>query len=257
MLDPLEVQRLVDGEQNAESHRRILNMAEQNPDCWREIALAFLEDQQFRLAMQNRLSETALIPGLETPTPGQEKQHLAPSRKPDALQANWVRFFAISTVVLLSCFIGFQIGQSGSSPIERTVAGKSPVGERGIQAEPADGMNPGAGMKLVDQTSVREDSMPPDPMNTTEQYVRNASMADLQNANISLEDAQGNQMSLPMVDFQQGQRYINQRVPEQMRARLLDSGYNVNENIRYISGRLSDGRQIVLPVKSYRFSLGQ
>ena len=40
---------------------------------------------------------------------------------------------------------------------------------------------------------------------------------------------------------------------EEARQRLSQSGYEINESTNYMSGRLQDGRQFVVPVRSIRF----
>jgi len=40
------------------------------------------------------------------------------------------------------------------------------------------------------------------------------------------------------------------------RQRLSQSGYEINESTNYMSGRLQDGRQFVVPVRSIRFDQG-
>ena len=243
MLDPLELQRLVDGELDPASHRELLATAAENPDCWREIALALLEDQQFRSTLQGQaVGQLAENRNLD------KKPQTAPNRKPDSLELGWVRWFAMAAAIAVSCLIGFQVGQSR---FDNSTPG---LANRSTETEPSDSI------PLADGSLSRGNSAL--PMNRpgahpSNDYVRNANMADLRNSNLSLQDAQGNEFSLPVVDYQQGQRYLNQRLPERTRSRLIDSGYNVDENIRYISGRLRDGRQIVFPVKSFRFSPGQ
>ena len=48
MIDPIRIQALVDGECSAAERRRLLSQIENQPERWRELALALLEEQAFR-----------------------------------------------------------------------------------------------------------------------------------------------------------------------------------------------------------------
>lgn len=70
-IDPLELQRLVDDQLDAEEQSCLLAWAEQYPENWRSIATAFLEQQQFR-----RLLRADDSPLSSAPTIASSKQSI-------------------------------------------------------------------------------------------------------------------------------------------------------------------------------------
>lgn len=98
-IDELRIQRLVDGAMTDEDRRKFLDSLDQQPESWRELALAFVEEQIWRREI------------------GKEQPGLAASEKPGAEPArparrpSWGVLVAVAACILLLPCLGFYLGQ--------------------------------------------------------------------------------------------------------------------------------------------------
>lgn len=60
MLDPIQLQALVDGETDLSERKEILELCEQDPVNWRQIALAYMEEQAFAKVLGKSQGQLAL-----------------------------------------------------------------------------------------------------------------------------------------------------------------------------------------------------
>ena len=224
-MEPIQLQRLVDGELSFEETQRILQFAESNPDFWRLIASSFVENQvwQSKFCDQHELAHDSDQRSKHSQAAGGHSRH--PSMGWLALAASLL--LAVSIIFLLT----------GPGPADH---GAVPALLAGNQSEP------------IRNAVVDSDPQLDDLNQRPAVYHR-----------VQVEDPTGHQyvnsdVPLYSVDPSELQKFVSKDyLPEDVRQRAADSGYGLQQNIRFLSGRLNDGRRFVIPVRKYSFFQGQ
>ena len=103
-IDSLMLQRLVDSELTGDEIQTLLHSAEVNPQQWKEIAVAFVENQRWQSEFQ-RLSGD---PPKTVAQPAPAKESAGPS-------ASW--WFSMAAGILLALGMGFYFGKSEFAPV--------------------------------------------------------------------------------------------------------------------------------------------
>ena len=223
-MEPVQLQRLVDGELNFEETQQILKSAEDNPDLWRSIASSFVENQLWQ-------SEFCGQHGFNMDSQLQTK----PMRPVDSRSYFRTGWLALAASLLLAISIGGLLVNSDSL---------------GPETQP---------VSLADNTEVLQNA---------NALVDDPQLDDLNQRpavyhRVQVEDPTGHQyvnsdVPLYSVDPSELQKFISKDdLPEDVRQRAADSGYGLQQNIRFLSGRLNDGRRFVIPVRKYSFFQGQ
>ncbi|WP_422931096.1 hypothetical protein [Singulisphaera sp. PoT] len=115
------IDRLVDGELSPAERAELLKTLDASPDGWRRCALAFLEAQAWRSAMQPSVASSSFDthPWEETP------EEIQTSRPPRILKLPTQAAALLRTVALAAClFLAFAMGRMGG---ERTPSASVPV----------------------------------------------------------------------------------------------------------------------------------
>ncbi len=232
LIEPLQLQRLVDGELDFEETRRLLQLAEREPATWREIATTFVENRIWQSEFVDRSSTRQDISVI------QPRDSKFKSNADVGLPRSWWMSLAASVALALS--VGFLLGHrsfDSNSVTDGTV-----------------------GMTDIDQhdDSISAETTPFD----LAQADRHGDKLDLQPAvyHMQLQDQTGNQFldsEIPLYAAKQTDdlRLLQDaKIPDSIREQASDSGYQVRQDIRYVSGRLVDGRQFVIPIRNYLFS---
>ena len=230
-FDPIYLQRLVDGELDRPGTRKLLEMAEANPHLWREMASSFVENQLWRHDFQQMHRDDSTN-GFKPATKHEGQSH-------SSLKIPY--WFSLAAGVLLALTAGLLIGRNsggltddGHSP----VANKSPVSPDGQLA----------------------DLQPPNEATTKQTLVDYRP-----DYHLELQDANGNPYfgsEVPLYSASNAQRAgirLDQpsQIPSEFVDRVKRNGYGIQQNLNYISGRLNDGRQFVVPVRTINLSAGQ
>lgn len=228
MMDPLKIQRLVDGELSRVETRNLLKLAQDDWQAWQEIAAAFIEDRVWQTEFQaNSQDDWGGNPPKETapaPLPGQV------SGSATSFGHSTTRWLSIAASVLIALAAGFYLGQlSGTARV-------SPAGV--ADAAPA----------MPDSTGAKNDLS---VVNYRPDY------------HMQLQDDKGNLMNteIPLYDaetaLQAGYDMRPGRLSDEARQMYVDSGFQVKQDIEYMSGRLQDGRTFVVPFQTINLSPGQ
>lgn len=235
-IDSNQVQRLVDGELSADEIRTLFETADQNPEQWRGIACAFAEDQLFARQFDT-LTEQIDPPKPVTPVVRQSK----PSPQPSPPAMPLVKRLAIAASLAAVGLFGYLIGNDGPM----TTPGELASTENMI----ADNHPNGAVESLTPvnlQPEYRMELLTPDGESIDGEV-------DLYRYNDlhQLVQREGGNRNVKLSDFLPPSGFSTEA-----RQRLSQSGYEINESTNYVSGRLQDGRQFVVPVRSIRFDQG-
>ena len=219
-LDSIQLQRMIDGELEYAEVRRILELLDSegmtsSSEDWKSIATGFIENQMFASQFDAMEQEHATVARRQTPD------------QPDSrtMPHFWLLSLAASALVTLS--IGLLIGanyRDGNPELATT-----PLAD--------------TGGSLVNNR------------NANETMSSNPAMYRMQ-----LEDSQGNQFIDTDIPFYQVANWKDvdqhrfKEYPSDVRNRVLNSGYDLQQNTRYLQGRLKDGRRFVIPVRNTKFA---
>lgn len=266
-VEPLQLQRLIDGESSIAEVQSLLAAAEQNSHHWQEIALALLEDRAWQSQLQSQLQSAAEQPStisaitqaqsgesehvdLAVVTPGDlnkvagannqrfDHQPDAPSSRPTILSRRPNRWGWLATVaaVALATIIGYRVGQHSFQlpPLAEQAQSKWELSSD--QTQPS-----------VDQQKITPVAHRPD------YYLTLPANAD-----------SGLQGSVPMyaVDsldqWEQRNRAQQQdfRLSSESLRALQNQGFVVRENIQFLTGDMENGKMFIVPIRTIQFSPG-
>lgn len=230
----LQIQRLVDGELTRSQVQHLLRSAESDPALWRELAIAFAEDRI--LASETRrfsrgssehggvalepapVAATGASPKSSTLLNQAAGQHGSPSAWRSA--GLWL---AAAAMLLCAAGLGFLVGRDSLSTAPGDLlAGKSP--------SPSDATAPASGpytFQLVDHLG---------------QPIPNASLPLL------TEEAAA----------RLGYNPARAAIPAALQSEFRRAGYELQPEIKFIEGRMNDGRRVTLPYSDLKIrSYGQ
>lgn len=247
----MTLQRLVDGELDMPDIEAILAAAENDSRQWRSIACAFVEDQLFAKQFANLAGEcdVAVVKPIEQPLvkatlkPATVETHNAYSNSSLLRQLTFVASIAVAGL------IGFLI-----------------AGDNGFGF----GFSKPSNFSNVNSPDIASTELPqPDTGNLTPANLEPEFQLELLTPDGESIDGEvdlyryGDLRQLVDVDESQpaGRKVFENVMPKSQlsdrdRLRMSRSGYAINESTDYVSGRLQDGRQFVVPVRSVRFDRG-
>lgn len=235
-MNPTQLQRLIDGELSTDEIRLLFKSADQHPSQWRQIACAFTEDKLFAKQFESMTEQIAS-------KPTKPSRSVANETKSSTQTMPTVMRFAIAASVAVAGLIGYMVGSDG--PMESMVVPNPSMETNIIASNDADA----PAVTPVDlQPEYRMELLTPDgdAMNEVDLYRYD----DLHRLVENRGDRSNNRVTLSDLLPPSG-------LTQEARQRMSQSGYDVNESTNFISGRLQDGRQFVVPVRSIRFDQGQ
>lgn len=230
----LLLQRLVDGELDRQQVRRILHQAESEPALYRRIALAMIEDQIWRREILRREAAGCESAPASAPLDGGEALPARFARQPE----NWMRrsapLLAMAAAMLMMTWLGYRTGES-----------------RGVNARPA----PSA--SLASQPAVLPATGDPDAAGQLAARTL-LDQAPYRMQMVSNESGQPEGPSLPVMSINAaheiGLQYQPTRIPDELQLECGRRGFRLQPQFQCLSGRTSDGRQILVPLEGVRVS---
>lgn len=248
-VEPILLQRLIDGESTATEVESLLAAAEQNADHWKEIAIALLEDRAWQSQLECQSKEVlAMIPAtvssIENQTDIASESGRNDLPRPSSLSSSasskrrvqWGWLSAAAAAVVLATLIGYGVGQNS----ERGPALVDGTPENQVAADPT--FQPSISQSPITPVKHRPDY-----------YLNLPATAD-----------SGLQGSVPLyhvesVDAWQPphrtESYSSQLSAESLRA-LQRQGFDVRENVEFITGDLENGKVFVVPIRTIQFTPG-
>jgi hypothetical protein len=248
-IDPLKLQRLIDGELDTAQVQQILTAAKATPQHWEEIASGFVEDQIWKRSFQSSTetkTDTAQLQNSQQ-TSDRKTTSTIPISPSSSTNFSWL---AIAATLLLASGIGYMAGQFQTPDVS----------------------NPSEVAVTPKENPTLKDSAPKHNLASTDSEDDQVGFtkADYhfqlpEDSEHPWNDVAGSPQSVPLYrvkNMEQYQRFNQKQESENSRSselyqQLSDSGYQMEKNIEFISGRLGDGRSFIIPVETFRFDSGQ
>lgn len=241
----LELQRMVDGELSPIRMRSLLQVAESQPGLWRELALAFVEQQVLqreatafargeRPALGSEAgaagtgSEMAKAPiGKQRMVPARESGN--PSRKRETLNARWL---AAAAAIWLMLPIGYWLGlqqvvkPSGTSAVA-TMAPRESDSRDGADMVPR---------------------LPHASLDLTQRSIAPYRMHLVSDDGQPLTDKE-----IPLIPWtlarEMGIKLPRLSIPDDVQTEYRQAGYQLQPRVRWMRGKMNDGREVLVPLQ--------
>ncbi len=253
-IDPLLLQRLVDGELDSPQIQQILTEATAAPEQWQEIAVGFVENQAWGRAFESVESEISTRHAAPAPVAADErvsdkdtirKSKMAPNSIQRRSMPSWL---ILAASLLAAATIGYMANQIQNrnlpssklaketlEPTEPLLAKVHPDSQTGIPQMTPAMLEPDYHLEVPQDNEYLRDVMAAGPVAPVPLYrIGNAEQLK-----------QFNQQRSPA------------KLPPEILQDLAGSGYQMQQDLNFISGRLDDGRSFVVPVRTIRFVPGQ
>ena len=243
-VDPLTLQRLIDGECSTDEVRSALAAVEQCPHHWQTIALALIEDRSWQRNFLNETPRAQLTIDSETKSSVQFQSCPDSSiavRSPTAPSMVRLNGLALAASALLAAMLGYLAGQNFSTtePAREFLA---------------DGGNSNSVSQGLENQVAAVPSATPEITPASLKADYHLQLPDDDRSNLSGE--------IPLYDVQSMEQWnqLNQPIRNQfhmtpeMLADLKARGMRVRQDVKYLSGSLQDGRKFVVPIRSINFS---
>lgn len=216
----IQLQRLVDGQLNRQHIKQMLTEAQSHNELWRDIAVAFVEDQIFEREVCLSVSEAA-----SKPAAGPSDINAADN------SSSWLTYgrlrWITAATLLLALSLGFIAGRFNSRGV-----GSGRVGNDIASIQPA-----GVERSISDDNGLTQIKAP---------------------FSARLVDNQGRAMSdqgIPLITEsmarEYGYKYNPAEVPQSVQSQFNRVGYEIKPNVEYYKWRTSDGRIVEVPVQNY------
>lgn len=249
MIDPLQLQALVDGECSPGQRRELLEHCDSNPENWREIALAMLEEQQFSKQLHNvtpanpiaAVSSAPASPKIFTSNSlaNLPIQNLSTAidrpvlhDRPEERERSWRPFLAAGLIGLAAFWGGRMVPSSNShdsTSKDALATNQSTLFKPSIQSH-----TPGtSGLAATNQ-------LVSDPGNPYEGLPETDLRVQIGNQDIPIFDPNDIDPQLVLALQAYEVQKANQRLRQQ--------GFEIDLRPEYMTGQLNDGRQVVVPI---------
>jgi hypothetical protein len=218
--DDLLFDRLVDGELTPAERRQLLASLDDRPDGWRRCALRFLEAQCWTESLHQHVCEP-----VESDTAKATNASKGVAESPREPARRGVSWAAIAAGLVIAFTLGWVVRHGGSG-------GNLPLADTGSP-------NPDAPVaEVVPPPAAVPDDLQADDALTL--FVRD-------------ENGRTRPLRVPLVDAQQLDRRLGLQfqtgVPDAVRNRLQDRGFDVQSKRSYAPLWLEDGRPMFVPVE--------
>jgi hypothetical protein len=241
-MEPLELQRLVDGELDVHERRRLLQRCEEEPAQWRRLALSLLEEQSFQKDVTFFANTTSTNLPMETPGVALSTS-LESNAKLDTKHP-WGQF-ALAASLLVA--VGFLTGYGLNSMGPEVAVPSAGLMESGSKTLADSGGNAGTNQKSLSTSNNSIDSSLPAGQPRAVGELRFAS--DQTKAGVS------DQVGMPLYEVRPD--HIQQMMEQQFRQisewnrQNIKRGVQIDWQPEMIESQLPDGRAVVVPINQW------
>ena len=235
----LMIQRLIDNELDEQGRREFLNQAELNPELWRLTTLAFVEDRIWSSVVQERTDPRSIIEtDNKAAVVGGAGTERVSTVSTIAVQKPWWLRYGPQLLMTAASFLFVLTLALRFNPVEEPSAGST--SDDVVSGTP----------------DSNDEAAPLPPLPPLPPLGPDGSQLVSQPYSLRL-----NETDFPVFDdpeqFQAEIKRVGQLDPVVVE-RFQSAGYQIYPDVRYIAGRLTDGRRVVLPVQSFRIGrMGQ
>jgi len=249
-IDPLKLQRLIDGELDSSDVQEILREASDSPKQWEAIATGFVENQIWSQAVCTDANPESMTNGFSVPQNSSDLVEVKKNKTgvPPRIGFPWQ---ALVASMMLAAMLGYGINQ---------------VQNRGIgKVEPLNSIVDNESLKPRMQIQTPKQSIPDAVVAQNE----DESEPGFTQANYHFEIPKDNERlnelvgqpgePVPLYRVENAQQWQainrkrNKALPPELIKRFTGSGYQMMQDVELISGKLGDGRTFVIPVQTIRF----
>ena len=237
-MEPLELQRLVDGELDALERRRLLQRCDEEPPQWRTLALSLLEEQAFRKEVALFSKDTPANVPVESPTTALPT-HLKDEAKSNTKQA----WGPLALAASLFIAVGFCTGY-GLNSISHEVAGPS-----------TDRMNTALAAGSSDAAIAKPGASTSGSMSSTLISDQPQAVGELRFARDESNPSQSKQVGVPIYEVRPD--HIQQMMEQQFRQisewnrQNMKRGVQIDWQPEMLESQLPDGRAVVVPINQW------
>lgn len=259
-IDERNLQRLVDGELSDGEIRKILDNANDSAVGWEQIALGFVEDQVWNRAFNRQDSSQAsgndgLASAMSNnPVPKSGIWNVAKPKRRSGPNSRLV----MAATVLVALTMGYMVSQIQNRNLPKPLAH---IENPSVDSAPrlADGS-----VDSLNSDGELARHRPDSQLDRRPQMTQADFHLELPEEQLGDLASAGPVAPVPLFTVnsaKQWRRLSEERnqpaISPEMIKHLTGSGYQVEQDINYISGRLVDGRSFVVPVRTIRFLPGQ
>lgn len=231
-LDPLTLQRLIDGELDTQQVQEVLLQAQASPEQWKSIAVGFIENQAWQGTFNSNFAETDSDHVSDnTPEP---VASAAADR--NSLRKSSIGWLAIAASLLAAASIGYMTSQAQNqnvpgNSIAENKSNDSPVKPKLTTAALTSDLTPDFHIEVPRAPGF-------DGLGARNQVpIYRVTNAD-----------QLRQL--------RAQREIESEFPRRIMEQLSDSGYQIEQEIEFVSGQV-DNQSFIVPLRTIRLIPGQ
>lgn len=260
-IDPLQLQRLVDGELELEQIQAMLQEAESKPENWRDIATSFIEDHLFtRSIAQSQQTATTLESELLATEPTQEPAPVvSPSSPTKKLPGqsddghSWVNWLLLAACILVAMGVGYSLNPNTTQSMP--VAGSD---ESNNSVEPfSNSLASANSPNAVDPRNASDPNTQITPAVFTPKY----HLEVPESRGILSRENVGPISPVPLYSVQnvrqlrefQKKQFASNRISPELVKQMSEAGYHMKQDIEFISGNLNKDKKFLVPVRTIRF----
>ncbi|RIK79789.1 MAG: hypothetical protein DCC68_12400 [Planctomycetota bacterium] len=223
-IDPVLLDRLVDGELDARTQAELLARLDERPGQWRRLALTFVEAQTLGVELRSAVADARHSPVRAAPVDAQG--HVAAR----SANAPWTKLLSLAATMLIAVGIGFGAGRVWHAYDAQPADTTKPPNPAAIAAnEPSDPWSD----PFIPAVPASLDALSPEGLMT-------------------VQAADGSPVQLPVYEVSQGTgqllNSLESSVPPEVIRALRSRGHDVKQQRRLWPIDLGDGRQIIVPV---------
>ena len=258
MIDETLIQKLVDGELSNDQIRDILSDADQadqsrpETSAWKQLAVAFAENQMFQRAFSDLDSAVALND--DTPSTRQRPVRTFTESAHANSSLRTMLTFALAASLLIGVSILYQqYGATKHLNEANIVASNDPAAPEDQSTQLRLNFDHSTLLTLTPDRQLDSAQL---PTSFSQKVDRQVPLFDAKRFDRrQLDGLRGNDTAArrAWVD----QVMPNNGVTDQLVADYEKAGLRVDQDIEFLSGRLDDGRAYMIPYRTVRFSAGQ
>lgn len=228
-IDPLQLQRLTDGELSIDQIKLVVEDAESNPEQWPTIAKALIEDKLW----QHQILSTSQILSTTQPDSESSSPALATTESSQNHASPWMRWLSIAATVMLAAVGGYLVAGVGANVAPSAINAPQLAESNSASAISPASFTPDYHLKFSDNQKLARQGFSPNG---------EVPLYSINNAD-------------QLRQFQKKQAF--EPVSRELMEKLTSAGYRINNNIELISGDFNDQQKFVVPVRTIRLEPSQ